>query len=136
MAPLIEQLLPPDNTYLLAINAATLAGETDSSEIAQRLCNWIFDQIPGAEIPEVEKLGQLERQLSNLKKRLQKTTLALIILPGCSPYPELETFLRQLTSQLQICWLTDAKLAPPLRAISPQPEGLLSAIQSWLDEIG
>jgi len=136
MAPLIEQLLPPDNTYLLAIDAATLAGETDSSEIAQRLCNWIFDQIPGAEIPEVEKLGQLERQLSNLKKRLQKTTLALIILPGCSPYPELETFLGQLTSQLQICWLTDAKLAPPLRAISPQQEGLLSAIQSWLDEIG
>jgi len=130
------QLQPTAKTYAITINAQALEGETDTSAIAQELCNQIYltafpDEL---EIPEVSNAPQLKRLIPPIKKQLQKQNLALI-LDKCEPNQEQVTFCRKLSDVLHIAWITNQPLEPPLRGFLPNQPNLLSAIQSWIDEI-
>jgi hypothetical protein len=131
-----EQLQPTAKTYPIVINAQALEGETDTSAIAQELCNQIYltafpDEL---EIPEVSNAPQLKRLIPQIKKQLQKQNLALI-LDKCEPNQEQATFCRKLTDVLHIAWITNEPIEPPLKGFLPNQPNLLSAIQSWIDEI-
>ncbi|MEP0780257.1 hypothetical protein NDI39_21875 [Microcoleus sp. ZQ-A2] len=131
-----SQLQPTDKTYPIVINAQAVEGETDTSAIAQELCNQIYltafpDEL---EIPEVSNAPQLKRLIPKIKKQLQKQNLALI-LDKCEPNQEQVTFCRKLSDVLHIAWITNQPLEPPLRGFLPNQLNLLSAIQSWIDEI-
>jgi HEAT repeat protein/energy-coupling factor transporter ATP-binding protein EcfA2/DNA-binding Xre family transcriptional regulator len=133
-----SQLQPTDKTYPIAINAQALEGETDTSAIAQALSNRIYRFVfpDDSEIPpEVSNAYQLERSLLKLKKQLQKHNLALI-LDKCEPNQALITFCRKLTDVLHIAWITNQPLEPPLKGFPPEQANLLSALQSWIKEIG
>ena len=132
-----SQVQLTNKTYPLVINTQALEGETDTSVIAQELCNQIYltafpDEL---EIPEVSNAPQLKRLIPQLKKQLQKLNLA-VILDKCQPNQTQVTFCRKLTDVLHIAWITEAPLEPPLKGFPPNQPNLLSAIQSWIDEIG
>ena len=131
-----SQLQSTDKTYCIVINAQALEGETDTSAIAQELCNQIYltafpDEL---EIPEVSNAPQLKRLIPKIKKQLQKQNLALI-LDKCELNQAQVTFCRKLSDVLHIAWITNQPLEPPLRGFLPNQPNLLSAIQSWIDEI-
>jgi hypothetical protein len=133
-----SQLQPTDKTYPIVINAQTLEGETDTIAIAQALSNRIYRFIfpDDSEIPpEVSNAYQLERSLLQIKKQLQKQNLALI-LDKCEPNQALIIFCRKLTDVLHIAWITNQPLEPPLKGFPREQANLLSAVQSWIDEIG
>jgi HEAT repeat protein/energy-coupling factor transporter ATP-binding protein EcfA2/transcriptional regulator with XRE-family HTH domain len=136
-ADIASQLQPTQKTYPILINAQALEGETDTSAIAQELCNQInLNAFPDApEIPEVSNAPQLKRLIPQIKKRLQKQNLALI-LDKCEPNQAQITFCRKLTDVLHIAWITNQSLEAPLKGLLPHQPNLLSAIQSWLNEIG
>jgi len=121
---------------ILCIDIETLTDETDTSEIAQILCNKIYraafnnSEIP----PEVSNSGQLERAIMVLKQRLSKPNLALILCQ-CNPTPELVKFGRKLTDVVHMAWITSEPIQPPFRGFLPNQPNLESAIQSWLEEI-
>jgi hypothetical protein len=131
-----SQLQPTAKTYPITIKAQALEGETDTSAIAQELCNQIYlNAFPDElEIPEVSNAPQLKRLIPQIKKQLQKQNLALI-LDKCEPNQEQVTFCRKLSDVLHIAWITNQPLEPPLRGFLPNQPNLLSAIQSWIDEI-
>jgi HEAT repeat protein len=131
-----SQLQPTAKTYPITINAQALEGETDTSAIAQELCNQIYlsafpDEL---EIPEVSNAPQLKRLIPQIKKQLQKQNLALI-LDKCEPNQAQVTFCRKLSDVLHIAWITNEPIEPPLRGFLPNQPNQLSAIQSWIDEI-
>jgi HEAT repeat protein len=130
------QLQSTDKTYPIVINAQALEGEADTSAIAQELCNQIYltafpDEL---EIPEVSNAPQLKRLIPPIKKQLQKQNLALIV-DNCEPNQEQVTFCRKLSDVLHIAWITNEPIEPPLKGFLPNQPNLLSAIQSWMDEI-
>jgi len=131
-----SQLQSTDKTYCIVINAQALEGETDTSAIAQELCNQIYlTAFPDEpEIPEVSNAPQLKRLIPKIKKQLQKQNLALI-LDKCELNQAQVTFCRKLSDVLHIAWITNQPLEPPLRGFLPNQPNLLSAIQSWIDEI-
>lgn len=133
-----SQLHPANKTYPIVINTQALEGETDTSAIAQALCNRIYRAAFGDDSdipPEVSNAYQLERLIPHMKKQLQKQNLALI-LDKCQPNQAQVTFCRKLTDVLHIAWITNEPLEPPLKGFPPDQPNLLSAIQSWIDEIG
>ena len=132
-----SQMQPTDKTYPIIINAQALEGETDTSAIAQELCNQIYltafpDEL---EIPEVSNAPQLKRLIPQLKKQLQKLNLA-VILDKCEPNQAQVAFCRKLTDVVHIAWITNQPLEAPLKGFLPEQANLLSAIQSWVNEIG
>lgn len=133
-----SQLQPTDKTYPIVINAQALEGEIETSAIAQALSNRIYRFVfpDDSEIPpEVSNAYQLERSLLQLKKQLQTPNLA-VILDKCEPNQALITFCRKLTDVLHIAWITNQPLEPPLKGFPREQANLLSAVQSWIDEIG
>ncbi len=58
-----------------------------------------------------------------------------ILITDCSPRDELIAFCRKLTNIVAIAWLTDQPLEAPLKGFPPNQPNLLSAIQTWLEEI-
>ena len=133
-----SQLQATEKTYPIVINAQALEGEMDTSAIAQALSNRIYRFVfpDDSEIPpEVSNAYQLERSLLQLRKQLQKQNLALI-LDKCEPNQALITFCRKLSDVLHIAWITNQPIEPPLKGFPPDQPNLLSAIQSWIDEIG
>lgn len=131
-----SQLQPTDKTYPIFINAQALAGETDPIAIAQALCNRIYRSVFGddSEIPEVSNAFQLERSLSPIKKHLQKPKLALI-LDKWEPNEIAIAFCHKLTDVLDIAFITNQPLESPLKGFPPNQPNLISAIQTWLNEL-
>jgi HEAT repeat protein/GTPase SAR1 family protein len=137
-ADIASQLQATDKTYPIVINAQALEGETDTSAIAQALSNRIYRFIfpDDSEIPpEVSNAYQLERSLLQLKQQLQTQNLALI-LDKCEPNQALIIFCRKLTDVLHIAWIINQPLEPPLKGFPREQANLLSAVQSWINEIG
>jgi len=128
-----EQLQPAAKTYPIVINAQALEGETDTSAIAQELCNQIYliafpDEL---EIPEVSNAPQLKRLIPKIKKQLQKQNLALIV-DKCEPNQEQVTFCRKLSDVLHIAWITNKPIEPPFKGFLPNQPNLLSAFKAGL----
>ncbi|MGK7920602.1 MAG: histidine kinase, partial [Trichodesmium sp.] len=121
---------------IYCLKADILADETDSSEIAQTLCQLIWDQaFPNEEYPkEVTKPSQLRQHLKQLKLRQNLPKLAILI-TDCHPRDELIAFCHKLTNIVAIAWLTDEPLEAPLKGFPSNQPNLISAIESWLEEI-
>ncbi|WP_414528719.1 hypothetical protein, partial [Nodularia chucula] len=133
---LLTQLKPTDKIHPLVLNLTTLQGETDISAISQEICNqiyWrVFTELP--EIPAVNNAPQLKRIIPTITKHLQTEKLALII-HDCEPNQSIVNFCHKLTDVLHIAFITEKPLDAPLRGFPRNQSNLLSAIQSWVNEM-
>ena len=101
--------------------------------VAKRLFNRLFHKIlPNENLPKLRDLADLEREIFNLKQRLEISHIA-IIFHKTEPHSVLVNLCRQLADILYIGWITDQPV--PFRTFHPDSTDLVSAIQSWLDEI-
>ena len=133
-----SQVKPTDKTYPIAIDTQTLKLETNTSAIAQKLCTKIYRKADYFDIPTVSDAAQLQQQIPRIQEQLQKPNLALI-LHGCEPNEHLINFCYSLADEdigLYIGSITSQPLEPPLKSFLPNQDNLLSAIQSWINEIG
>lgn len=131
-----SQLQPTDKTYPIPIDAYPLQNETDKQEIAQELCNQIYQKLfpKNDNIPTVNNASQLKRLIPQIKTHLNAQNIALI-LHHCEPNPSLIKFCHKLSNAVSIAWLTDAPLEPPLRGFPPNQINLKSALETWLNEL-
>ena len=135
-----SQLQATDKTYPIAIDAQTLKLETNPSAIAQKLCTKIYrkagySKIP---IPTVNDAAQLQQYIPRIQQHLHKPNVALI-LHRCEPNEHLLNFCYSLADEdigLYIALITSQPLEQPLKGFLPDQPNLLSAIQSWINEIG
>ncbi|TAG94136.1 MAG: hypothetical protein EAZ18_10465 [Oscillatoriales cyanobacterium] len=115
---LLKQLQPTDKTFPVPLNIRALEGETDTSPIAQELCTQLYQTIFPADtdIPAIRNAPEFKRLIPQLKNRLQKQHIALI---------------------LHSCPCEDA-LSPlelPLTGFAPDGDDLLNAVQNWIGGI-
>ncbi|WP_375339271.1 hypothetical protein [Lyngbya sp. PCC 8106] len=124
------------NRPIYCLDAKTLKTETREREIALKLCKLIWKQIKLKEIyPEVSTPGELCRYLDQLQLNEQFSHRALLLTDCEHPTPELTAFCQQLTDTVAIAFLTDEPLEAPLKGFPPNQPNLLSAIETWLEEI-
>lgn len=126
-----SQLQPTEKTYPLIINAQSLEDETDSSSIAQEICNQIYAiAFPDDNIPEINNAPQLKRLIPNLKKQLETKNLALIFHNG-EPNESLIKFCKKLTDSVHIKWITEQ----PIKNGIPPQENLVNILQNWINQL-
>jgi len=132
----LDLSLQLQNLPIFCLNAYILATETDTSEIAQTLCQLIWDEaFPDQDYPEeVTTASKLREHLKKLKLTRNQPKLNLLLTHCEHPTDELIAFCHKLTNILSIAWLTDKSLEAPLKAFPPHQPNLLSAIQTWLEE--
>ncbi len=78
---LLKQLQPTDKTFPVPVNIRALEGETDTSAIAQEFCTQLYQAIFPADtdIPAIGNAPEFKRLIPQLKNRLQKQHIALIL---------------------------------------------------------
>ncbi|WP_083618927.1 HEAT repeat domain-containing protein [Planktothrix paucivesiculata] len=132
----LDLSLQLQNLPIFCLNAYILATETDTSEIAQTLCQLIWDKaFPDQDYPqEVTTASKLREHLKKLKLTRNQPKLNLLVTHCEHPTDELIAFCHKLTNILSIAWLTDKSLEAPLKGFPPHQPNLLSAIQTWLEE--
>ncbi|MGL4498101.1 MAG: HEAT repeat domain-containing protein, partial [Planktothrix sp.] len=132
----IDICLQLQNLPIFCLDATILTDETDPSEIAQTLCQLIWEKaLSDEEYPkEVTTASKLREQLKTLKLRQNLPKLPILI-THCHPSTELIVFCRKLTNIVAIAWLTDEPLEAPLKGFPLNQPHLISAIQTWLEEI-
>jgi HEAT repeat protein len=133
-----SQVQPTDKTYPIAIDAQTLKLETNTSAIAQKLCTKIYHKAGYSDIPTVSDAAQLQQYIPRIQEKLQKPNLALI-LHGCEPNEHLINFCYSLADPdigFHIGLITSKPIEQPLKGFLPNQDNLLSAIQTWINEIG
>jgi hypothetical protein len=133
---ILSQLQPTDKAHPIPIDAYPLENETDKEEIAQEICNQIYQQLfpENDNIPTVNNASQLKRLIPQIKTHLNAQNIAFI-LQNCEPNPSLIKFCHKLTNAVSIACLTDAPLEPPLRGFPPNQPNLKSALETWLNEL-
>ncbi|HEY9602184.1 MAG TPA: HEAT repeat domain-containing protein [Allocoleopsis sp.] len=132
-----SQVQPTDKIYPIAIDTQTLKLETSTNTIAQKLCTKIYRKACYSDIPSVNDAAQLQQYIPRIQEQLQKQNLALI-LQGCEPTEQLIDFCYSLADRdlgIYIGLITNKPLEQPLKGFLPIQDNLLSAIQSWIDEI-
>jgi HEAT repeat protein len=133
-----SQVQPADKTYPIAIDTQSLKLETNISAIAQKLCTKIHCKAGYFDIPPVSDAAQLQQYIPRIQEKLQKPNLALI-LHGCEPNEHLINFCYSFADPdigIYIGLITSTPLEQPLKGFLPNQPNLLSAIQSWISEIG
>ncbi|PSB39899.1 hypothetical protein C7B69_01000 [filamentous cyanobacterium Phorm 46] len=137
---LLKQLQPTDKTWVVPLNIRALEGETDTSPIAQELCTQLYQTIFPADtdIPAIRNAPEFKRLIPQLKNRLQKQHIALI-LHSCPCEDALSSFTRKLADThmgIHIAWITDTPLELPLTGFPVDGDDLLDAVQDWIAGIG
>ncbi len=137
---LLKQLKPTDKAFPVPLNIRALGGETDTSAIAQELCTQLYQTIFPADpdIPAIRNAPEFKRLIPQLKNRLQKPHIALI-LHSCPCENALSSFTRKLADShmgIHIAWITDIPLELPLTGFAADGEDLLEAVQDWIAGIG
>ncbi|MCU0545820.1 MAG: hypothetical protein MUE44_27260 [Oscillatoriaceae cyanobacterium Prado104] len=137
---LLKQLKPTDKAFPVPLNIRALEGETDISAIAQELCTQLYQTIFPADtdIPAIRNAPEFKRLIPQLKNRLQKPHIALI-LHSCPCENALSSFTRKLADShmgIHIAWITDTPLELPLTSFAPNRDDLLNAVQNWIGKIG
>ena len=137
---LLKQLQPTDKTCPVPLNIRALEGETDTSAIAQELCTQLYQTIFPADtdIPAIRNAPEFKRLIPQLKNRLQKQHIALI-LHSCPCEDTLSSFTRKLADihmGIHIAWITDTPLELPLTGFRVDGDDLLDAVQNWIGGIG
>ncbi|WP_446373044.1 NACHT C-terminal alpha/beta 1 domain-containing protein [Coleofasciculus sp. D1-CHI-01] len=124
------------NQPILILNAQLLATETRESEIALTLSELIWDTTcPEEDLPEPATPAQLRRHLKPLQRRQLLPHRALLLTDCEHPTPELITFCAKLTGVIAVAFLTDDLLEAPLKGFPPNQPNLISAIETWLEEM-
>ncbi|NEP41437.1 MAG: NACHT domain-containing protein [Okeania sp. SIO2H7] len=133
---ILSQLQPTDKTYPIAIEASSLKDYTDEEKIANELSYKIYRKVFSKKknIPQTRDASQLKRLILRITTHLNTENIALI-LHNCEPNPSLIKFCHRLTDTVNIAWLTDSPLEPPLRGFPPNQINLKSALETWLNEI-
>ncbi|MEZ2251187.1 HEAT repeat domain-containing protein [Microcoleus sp.] len=137
---LLKQLQPTDKTWVVPLNIRALEGETDTSPIAQELCTQLYQAIFPADtdIPAIRNAPEFKRLIPQLKNRLQKQHIALI-LHSCPCEDALSSFTRKLADThmgIHIAWITDTPLEWPLTGFPVDGDDLLNAVGNWIAGIG
>ncbi len=137
---LLKQLQPTDKTFPVPLNIRALEGETDTSPIAQELCTQLYQAIFPADtdIPAIRNAPEFKRLIPQLKNRLQKQHIALI-LHSCPCEDALSSFTRKLADTqmgIHIAWITDTPLELPLTGFPVDGDDLLDAVRNWVGGIG
>ena len=137
---LLKQLKSTDKTFPVPLNIRALEGETDTSAIAQELCTQLYQTIFPADtdIPAIRNAPEFKRLIPQLKHRLQKPHIALI-LHSCPCENALSSFTRKLADShmgIHIAWITDMPLELPLTGFGVDGVDLLDAVQDWIRGIG
>ncbi|TAF56835.1 MAG: HEAT repeat domain-containing protein [Oscillatoriales cyanobacterium] len=137
---LLKQLKPTDKAFPAPLNIRALEGETDTSPIAQELCTQLYQTIFPADtdIPAIRNAPEFKRLIPQLKNRLQKQHIALI-LHSCPCENALSSFTRKLADShmgIHIAWITHTPLELPLTGFAADGEDLLDAVQDWIRGIG
>jgi HEAT repeat protein len=133
-----SQLQATDKTYPITLDTQTLKLETNTSNISQKLCTKIHRKADYSEIPTANDAAQLQQYIPRIQAQLQKPNLALI-LHGCEPNQHLIDFCYSLADRdlgIYISLITSQPIEQPLKGFLPNQENLISAIQTWIDEIG
>ena len=115
---LLKQLQSTDKTCPVPLNIRALEGETDTSAIAQEFCTQLYQAIFPADtdIPAIRNAPEFKRLIPQLKNRLQKQHIALI-LHSCPCEDALSSFTRKLADAqmgIHVAWITDTRLELPL----------------------
>ncbi|AFZ07200.1 putative signal transduction protein with Nacht domain [Oscillatoria nigro-viridis PCC 7112] len=136
---LLKQLQPTDKTFPVPLNIRALEGETDTSPIAQELCTQLYQAIfpADADIPAIRNAPEFKRLIPQLKNRLQKQHIALI-LHSCPCEDALSAFTRKLADNqmgIHIAWITDTPLELPLTGFAVDGDDLFDAVQNWIGRI-
>ncbi len=137
---ILKQLQPTDKTFPVPLNIRALEGETDTSAIAQELCTQLYQAIFPADtdIPAIRNAPEFKRLIPQLKNRLQKQHIALIL--HSSPCEDaLSSLGRKLADAqigIHIAWITDTPLELPLTGFPVDGDDLLDAVQNWIGGIG
>ncbi len=136
---LLKQLQPTDKTCPVPLNIRALEGETDTSPIAQELCTQLYQAIFPADtdIPAIRNAPEFKRLIPQLKNRLQKQHIALI-LHSCPCEDALSSFTRKLADTqmgIHIAWITDTPLELPLTGFPVDGDDLLDAVHNWIGGI-
>jgi hypothetical protein len=111
---------------------------TNTSTIAQKICTKIYRKADYFDIPTVNDAAQLQQYIPRIQEKLQKPNLALI-LHGCELNEYLINFCYSFADPdigLYIGLITSQPIEQPLKGFLPNQDNLLSAIQSWISEIG
>ncbi|MBE9186378.1 HEAT repeat domain-containing protein [Microcoleus sp. LEGE 07076] len=137
---LLKQLQSTDKTCPVPLNIRALEGETDTSPIAQELCTQLYQTIFPADtdIPAIRNAPEFKRLIPQLKNRLQKQHIALI-LHSCPCEDALSSFTRKLADThmgIHIAWITDTPLELPLTGFPVDGDDLLNAVHNWIEAIG
>ncbi|WP_442923322.1 NACHT C-terminal alpha/beta 1 domain-containing protein [Microcoleus sp. A2-D3] len=137
---LLKQLKPTDKAFPVPLNIRALEGETDISAIAQELCTQLYQTIfpTDTDIPAIRNAPEFKRLIPQLKNRLQKQHIALI-LHSCPCENALSSCCRKLADShmgIHIAWITDTPLELPLTGFPVDGEDLLEAVQNWIAGIG
>ena len=137
---LLKQLQPTDETFPVPLNIRALEGETDTSAIAQEFCTQLYQAIFPADtdIPAIRNAPEFKRLIPQLKNRLQKQHIALI-LHSCPCEDALSSLGHKLADTqmgIHIAWITDTPLELPLTGFPPNQDDLLNAVQNWIGGIG
>ncbi|WP_367274244.1 HEAT repeat domain-containing protein [Microcoleus sp. PH2017_37_MFU_D_B] len=137
---LLKQLQSTDKTFPVPLNIRALEGETDISAIAQELCTQLYQAIfpTDTDIPAIRNAPEFKRLIPQLKNRLQKPHIALI-LHSCPCENALSSFTRKLADSqmgIHIAWITDTPLELPLTGFAADGEDVLEAVQDWIGGIG
>ncbi|MEG4630272.1 HEAT repeat domain-containing protein [Microcoleus sp. AR_TQ3_B6] len=137
---LLKQLQPTDKTFPVPLNIRALESETDTSAIAQELCTQLYQAIfpADADIPAIRNAPEFKRLIPQLKNRLHKQHIALILhfCPCCDALSSFTHKLADTQMGIHIAWITDTPLELPLTGFPVEREDLLDAVQNWLGGIG
>ncbi|MCC5899296.1 MAG: hypothetical protein JJU32_15450 [Phormidium sp. BM_Day4_Bin.17] len=90
---------------------------------------------PDEDPPEPATPAELRRALKHLQRRQLLPHRALLLTDCEHPTPELISFCAKLTGVIAVAFLTEEPLDAPLKGFPPNQANLLSAIQTWLEEI-
>ncbi|WP_422894317.1 hypothetical protein [Phormidium pseudopriestleyi] len=124
------------NQPILILNAQPLATETREGEIALTLCRLIWKQVcPQQMYPRFSTPADLCYSIDELKFTLNLPHRALLLTDCEHPTPELITFCEKLTGVIAVAFLTEEPLEAPLKGFPPNQPNLISAIETWLEEI-
>jgi hypothetical protein len=137
---LLKQLQPTDKTFPVPLNIRALEGETDTSAIAQEFCTQLYQAIfpADADIPAIRNAPEFKRLIPQLKNRLQKQHIALI-LHSCPCFDALSSFCRKLADAdmgIHIAWITDTPQELPLTGFPVDGDDLLNAVENWIGARG
>ncbi|AFY81282.1 HEAT repeat domain-containing protein [Oscillatoria acuminata] len=126
---------------IYCLNADLLANETREREIALTLSELIWEiTCPEEDPPEPATPAELRRHLKSLKRRNLEPHRAILFgsetfSTPTKPTPSLIAFCQKLTGEIAIAFLTDEPLEAPLKGFPPNQANLISAIETWLEEI-